>query len=350
LESIFNSFYQVDTSINRRYGGTGLGLAISRRLVELMGGRIWAESELGAGAVIHFVVPLRPAEASATPLEPPDPLAGKRVLLVDQSLTLLHNAGEQLRAWGMTPVLAASLEEAKRLADDAMTPFDLMVVEITGTLDSTGDGSKTDRLAAASTLCKRRPSLACPLIMLAAIGGPMLDQRARKLGFVAHITKPLKYSQFRQTLLTVLSGRGENAATAPPIFDTALAARHPLRLLLVEDNAINQKVALRILERLGYSADLANNGSEAVAAVERQQYDLLLMDVQMPEMDGLEATRTIRARLPAEQQPVIVAMTAAASRSDQRACHDAGMDAFISKPVQIEALSAVLAEGRRLHH
>ena len=348
-ESIFQSFSQVDASISRRFGGAGLGLAISRRLVEFMGGRIWVESEPGRGSTFHFQIPLHPAPNGAAAPEPVAALAGKRVLFIDHSLTLLRNVSQQLQAWGVTPTLATSLAEAARLAADAPAPFDLVIIEVATTLDQNGgDG---DRLAAASALCKRHAAAqSCPLIMLADIGGPILDQRARKLGFVAHLTKPLKYSQLRQALVNILGSNGPSAAPAAgaPIFDGSLAARYPLRLLIVEDNIINQKVALRILERLGYNADLANNGREAVAAVERQPYDLVLMDVQMPEMDGLEATRAIRLRLPAAEQPAIVAMTAAASRDDQQACLAAGMDAFIGKPVQIEELTGVLAQGRGL--
>ncbi len=347
--NIFQSFYQIDASNNRRHGGAGLGLAISKRLVEFMGGRIWVESEPGSGATFHFQIPLWPVAGAPAAAEPIPGLAGKRVIFIDQSLTLLRNVSRQLQAWGVAPVLAASLEEAQRLAAAASAPFDLAVVEVASLLDN-GD-AETDRLPAAGALSKFNPPLACPLVMLAAVGGPILDPRARHLGFVALLTKPLKYSQLRQVLINQLGSHGVAAAPAPtpPIFDAALGARHPLRLLVVEDNIINQKVALRILERLGYDADLANNGREALAAVERQPYDLLLMDVQMPEMDGLEATRAIRARLPAEQQPAIIAMTAAASREDQQACLAAGMDAFISKPVQIEELTAILADGIHLH-
>jgi signal transduction histidine kinase/CheY-like chemotaxis protein len=346
--NIFQSFYQIDSSNNRRHGGAGLGLAISKRLVEFLGGRIWVESEPGSGATFHFQIPLWPVVGATAAAEPLPGLAGKRVIFIDQSLTLLRNVNRQLLAWGIAPVLATSLEEAERMAA-ASAPFDLAVVEIASLLAS--NDTETDRLLAAGALSKRSPTLACPLVMLADVGGPILDQRARQLGFVALLTKPLKYSQFRQVLGSSLDSHAVTAAPAPtpPIFDAALGARHPLRLLVVEDNVINQKVALRILERLGYDADLANNGREAVAAVERQPYDLLLMDVQMPEMDGLEATRAIRARLPAEQQPAIIAMTAAASREDQQACLAAGMDAFISKPVQIEELTAVLAAGKQLH-
>ena len=201
----------------------------------------------------------------------------------------------------------------------------------------------------ASALCRRYPALAAPLVMVTAIGGPILNQRARGLGFVGHTTRPIKYSQLRQVLAAALGNQAdaERPPTAP-LFDGSLGTRNPLRILLVEDNTINQKVALRILERLGYAADLACDGSEALAAVRRQPYDLLLMDLQMPEMDGLEATRAIRTQIAADQQPTIVAMTAAASREDRQACLDAGMDAYISKPVRIEELTGVLTEVKQV--
>ena len=335
---------------NHDYIGAGLGLPICRRLVELMGGSIWVDSQPGAGSHFHFQIPLHGSTTdTAVALSPAPPvLAGKRILFVDANLTLLRNVSALLIAWGARPALASSLDEAERLAELESERFAVAVIEIPATLPgSTGEDEET-RLNAISAVRRRLPALACPVILLVAASSSTLDGQARKLGFAGQLTKPLKAAQLQALLVSTLENPDAGAyQLAPkPIFDTEFAAQHPLRILLVEDNVINQKVTLRILERLGYAADLAVNGRDAVLAVERRQYDLLLMDIQMPEMDGLEATQAIRARLPAARQPVIIALTAVASRENQRACLDAGMDAFMSKPVRSEDLTAALRMTR----
>ncbi len=335
MDRLFEAFTQVDASTTRKYGGTGLGLAISKRLAEMMGGSMWVESEVGRGSTFHFTIL---AEAAPTPLRVylqgvQPQLAGRRVLIVDDNATNRRILSHQTRSWGMIPRAAASGAEALAWLRQG-EPFDLAILDL--------HMPEMDGLTLAREIRKLRDAETLPLVMLTSVGGQARE--ARELGFAAYLTKPVKPSQLYDVLVKVLAGRAVPVMEhrAVPQLDPEMGKRHPLRILLAEDNMVNQKVALRILERLGYRADVAANGREVLEALERQPYDVVLMDIQMPEMDGIEATRRIRERWPAERQPRIVAMTAHALEGDRERLLAMGMDDYISKPVRVEELVAVL--------
>jgi signal transduction histidine kinase/CheY-like chemotaxis protein len=333
LDRLFRSFSQVDTSTARKYGGTGLGLAISKRRVELMDGRIWVESEVGVGSTFHATIWLEPAPAvTRRPVargEQPN-LAGKRLLVVDDNATNRRLVSRYAGAWGMLVREAALPGEALRWVMQG-EPFDVAILEVMM--------PEMDGLALAAKIRAHRDERALPLIFFSSLG--RREANADGIAFAAYLMKPLKPSQ----LFEALSGLFADAQTAPgqpaeP--DSPLAERAPLRILLAEDNAFNQKLALRLLTQMGYGADVANNGLEAREALRQIPYDVVLMDVQMPEMDGLEATRHIRGLFPPERQPRIIAMTANAMQGDRELCLDAGMDDYVSKPIRVEELAASL--------
>ncbi|HEU4673238.1 MAG TPA: GAF domain-containing protein [Candidatus Limnocylindrales bacterium] len=339
---LFQSFSQVDASIARRYGGTGLGLAISRRLAELMGGSLTAESSgvPGEGSRFELVVRMpeanRDAVLSVRPSRIEADLSGRNVLIVDDNATNRRILVAQTARWGMvpretgSPVEAADwLHEGQRF-DIAL--FDLLMPEMDG-LELASEVAGLPK--------RRRP----PVVILSSIG--LRDREGAAVA--AWLAKPVKPSALHDTIATVLLGgavRSVAAASVPADGSTdgagPLADRHPLRILLAEDNAVNQKLALRLLAQMGYSADLAGDGLQAIEAIERTPYDVVLMDVQMPELDGLEATRRIRARWPDLQLP-IVAMTANAMAGDREACLAAGMTDYISKPIRPAELAKALA-------
>jgi PAS domain S-box-containing protein len=347
MDRLFRSFSQVDASTTRRYGGTGLGLAISKRLSELMGGRMWVESEEGVGTTFHFII-----QAEAVPdltyrfLHEVQPqLDGKRVLVVDDSAINRRILTLQVGSWGMVPTASASPIEALdwiRRGD----AFDIAILDM--------QMPEMDGLMLAAEIRQVRDAEALPLVMLTSLGGRDAVQGTDPEGveFAAFMTKPIKPSQLFEALLTVFAGQPTRVrrreATRESAFDTEMGQRLPLRILLAEDHATNQKLALMLLQRLGYRADVAANGLEAIEALERQAYDVVLMDVQMPEMDGLEATRRIRRQWPGEQGPYIVAMTANAMEGDREECLAAGMDDYVSKPIRVEALVGALNKVRPL--
>jgi len=328
---LFKAFSQVDSSTTRKYGGTGLGLAISKQLSELMGGRIWVESVPGRGSTFHFTVRVRRSSLPEPALDLHS-LKGLRALIIDDNATNRRLLEVQSIAWSMTPVLAESPSVALALVEKEK-PFDLILLDM--------QMPEMDGLELAQVLAHNPKSARVPKIMLSSIG-----RRIEVEGTPLHsaISKLIRQDRLLGVLLDAIGEREGGHATAPPPALERLAERLPLHILLVEDNRVNQRVALRLLERLGYSADVAANGLEALDALRRQPYDLVLMDMQMPEMDGLEATRRIRADFPAKRQPRIVAMTANAMKGDRERCIEAGMDDYISKPVKWESL--VEAIGR----
>ncbi len=340
LGRLFQSFSQVDVSTTRRYGGTGLGLAISRRLANLMGGEMWVESTQGAGSAFHFTIQTRSAVNLVVDTPIVDPM-GRRVLIVDDNHTNRVILRELLRRWGIEPTAAESGAAALALLDTD-SKFDLAILDLCM--------PEMDGMQLAEAIRRSEHGKHLPLIMLASTSDRFLREEANRFSFSAYVSKPVKKSHLynivlralRRTSLPVL------APEPPSIFDGAFATRLPLRILLAEDNVVNQKVALRILGKLGYHADVAANGQEAVDALNRQRYDVVLMDVQMPEVDGLDATRIIRHSLPAERQPVIIAMTAAAMQEDRQACINAGMNSFVSKPIRLEQLTTALEDSEDL--
>jgi signal transduction histidine kinase/DNA-binding response OmpR family regulator/putative methionine-R-sulfoxide reductase with GAF domain len=333
MDRLFRAFSQVDASTTRQFGGTGLGLVISRRLCELMGGRMWLESTPGVGTTFYFTLTAAPAPAQPKRhLAGPVPqLAGRRLLVADDNTTNQRILRLQAEGWGMQVQTVASGAAALALLAEGAS-FDVAILDMQMPL--------MDGAALARAIRERVPA-GLPLVLLTSLGRREEDLRGGV--FAASLQKPVKAAQLYETLLGVLGARGAICAEAPPRPAVEkLAAQLPLRILLAEDSAVNQKVALKTLERLGYRADVAANGLEVLAALERQPYDLVLMDVQMPELDGLEAARRITRELPPARRPRIVAMTASAMQGDREACLEAGMDDYISKPVRAEQLREVL--------
>ena len=341
LDHLFQAFSQVDTTTTRRYGGTGLGLAISKRLAEMMGGTVWAESAgvPGQGSTFHFTIIAQAApELRARPYlagEQPQ-LRGKRLLIVDDNATNRRILVLQTRAWGLVVRDTASPQEALewlRRGD----PFDLAILDMRML--------EMDGLTLAAEIRKLRDAVTLPLILCTSLS---LNEMAGETAvFAASLTKPIRPSALFDALMGVFATQpqvAEKVAPAKPRLDAEMAARHPLRILLAEDNAVNQKLALRLLAQMGYRADVAANGLEAIQALERQPYDVILMDVQMPDMDGLEATREICARRPRAQRPRIIAMTANVMQGDREMCLEAGMDDYLGKPIRVEELVAALRE------
>ncbi len=347
LTRLFRSFSQVDASTTRRYGGTGLGLAISKRLSEIMGGMMWVESDgvAGHGATFHFTIV---TESATVPmpvyLSSTQPqLSGRRLLIVDDNPTNRKILTLQAQSWGMVPLEAASGPEALELirrgdAIDAAI-LDHQMPDMDGLMLA----AEIRRVETAVPQPSQRHRL--PLVMLTSLGRREAGPETTGADFAAFMTKPIKASQLYNVLVGLFADQPAKlpeAAASAPQFDYGLGQRYPMRILMAEDNAINQKLALRILERMGYRADTAANGLEVLQALERQPYDVILMDVQMPEMDGLEATRRICAERPGDGRPRIIAMTANAMREDRELCLAAGMDDYLSKPIQLKELQASL--------
>ncbi|MFQ5399846.1 MAG: response regulator [Anaerolineae bacterium] len=342
MHRLFQSFSQVDSSTTREYGGTGLGLAISKHLAELMGGRLWVESELGEGSTFHFTIVVKrvAAEISDSLKDSRQHLVRRRILIVDDNATNRDILCRQVKSWDMIPCCAASGQEALTHIHQG-DQFDIAI------LDMHMPGM--DGAMLAREIRKRRSAQELPLVMLSSLG--QQDQEAASRLFQAYLTKPVKQAHLCNTMANILAGQATKHKPkkhTQTVFDSNLGQEHPLRILLAEDNAINQKVALRILERLGYRADVAANGLEVLAALRRQMYDVVLMDVQMPEMDGVKATQRIKEDWPEDQRPRIIAMTAHALEGDREFYLTRGMDGYISKPVRVNELIEALQECKPL--
>src|SRR6266511_1345463 len=343
IDRLFKSFSQVDASTTRQYGGTGLGLAISKSLAEMMGGRMWVESAVGKGSTFHFTIQTQPTQAVRPPLKCTQPqLAGVRLLIVDDNPTNRRILTLQSRKWGMLPRDVASGELTLALLRQN-EPFDLAILDM--------QMPEMDGLTLAGEIRKLRGREVPPIILLTSLGNALESLELSTSPFAACLTKPIKQNQLHEILLQVMGGPKRATRKVVPAnkLDSTLAQRMPLHLLLADDNVVNQKVALRLFDQMGYRIDIAGDGLEAIRALEQKHYDIVFMDVQMPEMNGLEATRLIRERendLTSGPGPksriIIIAMTANAMTGDREKCLTAGMDDYLSKPVRPEAVQATL--------
>ena len=346
MSRLFQSFSQADSSTTRKYGGTGLGLAISRRLTEMMGGLMWAESKgVGRGSTFTFtiqapIVELPESEGRAY-IGMQSELQGKRALIVDDNETNRYILNMQTSKWGMHTRDTESPEQALAWLQNGES-FDIAILDM--------HMPEIDGVDLARRI--RRIDAKIPLVLFSSLGRREVGVDAEAGLFAAYLTKPLKQSQLFDTLTGLFMRakvRAERplSATANRLkLDPDFAARHPLKILLAEDNAVNQKLALRLLEQMGYRADVASNGVEAIDSIQRQIYDVILMDIQMPEMDGLDATRSIR-KLSSLKQPRIIAMTANAMQGDREMCIAAGMEDYISKPIRVNELMDALLKVQK---
>jgi PAS domain S-box-containing protein len=332
MDRLFKSFSQVDASTTRRFGGTGLGLAISKRLVELMGGRIWADSEPGQGSTFHFTVMVGVQPGAGARVASLPEFENRRLLVVDDSATNRRLISGLTRSWGMEVVEAGSAREALALLGNG-TRCDLGIVDL-HMPDMDGE-----EFAQAIHASPNLPKL--PLVLLTAFG-----RATRNPDFVQSLAKPIKAGALRTAIRTSLRRQPVISRSQDPfpslVIDSTLGQRCPLRVLIAEDNLVNQRVASLLLERLGYQPMTVVNGAEAVAAIAGGSYDAILMDVEMPELDGCQATRRIRKLSGSTTRPWIIALTAGATEADRERALGSGMNDFLTKPARTEQLAAAL--------
>ena len=328
---LFRSFSQVDASITRRFGGTGLGLAISKQLVELMGGRIWVESVEGQGSTFAFTIDVGALSGrTASPQRDHATLRLKRVLVVVGNTTLREAIRLDLQTLGMIPLVASTSLEAQKIMASERAVISLALVD-SQLVDAEG-------LEWATNLQRQLPPHAHVALLIPA-QDTALPLRAERLGITTCVRKPLKTNTLADTIRKILVKPA--GTVTPPMhvdIDAGLATRHPLRVLFAEDNRVNQRVISMMLKGMGYQPDIAADGLAVLEMTTRTAYDVILMDVQMPDLDGLETTRRLRARNDAGVRPYIVALTANVTERDRAACLQAGMDDFLGKPVRIPDL------------
>ncbi|HVT01752.1 MAG TPA: DUF6804 family protein [Thermoanaerobaculia bacterium] len=327
--SLFQAFSQADSSTSRKYGGTGLGLAISRQLVQLMGGEIGCESRPEKGSTFWFTVPLEAAHSPVTGADPIESaLHSRRVLVVDRDEERQMTLVRLLSAMGLKPVTE---KESSQIAQAVRSYGDIEVIFF--------DGPEPQQIFRA--IRSGLPSLP-PVVLLTSSAGQISEEELRRSGVVAEVTKPVHRAALRRALALAVGEQTPQMTFAPVMSRPEDLSASAFRILLAEDNVINQKVALRQLEKLGFKAEAVANGAEAVEATLRFPYDIVLMDCQMPEMDGFEATAAIRAREQSERHTIIIAMTANAMEGDREICLKAGMDDYLSKPLTRELLDATI--------
>ncbi|MBT7863644.1 MAG: response regulator [Gemmatimonadetes bacterium] len=334
--SIFDAFSQADSSTTRKFGGTGLGLSISRQFVEMMGGRIWVDSSLGQGSTFHVTVHLPPApDDEAVPRPQPADLQGLSALIVDDNETNRLILRETLAGWGMNPVPIANGKAALRVlkaAQEEEEPFDLVILD--------GMMPEMDGLQVADAIHQDQHLVPAAVMMLTSLDDPDYIEQVRTKGVSNCLRKPVAPSDLMDSILAALAGRIDLGADQEVIQNTDQWNLTPLQVLLAEDNKINQRVAVGLLQGHGHQATIANNGLEVLAALEGDaRHDVILMDLQMPQMGGLEATQHIRAGEGQSGHHIpIIGLTANAMEGDRQMCLDAGMDGYVPKPVRRAAL------------
>ena len=345
---IFDPFAQADTSTTRKYGGTGLGLTISNRLVSVMAGKIWVESEPGKGSKFHFTVRVKGSARTIAGEKPASPavLHGVRVLVVDDNATNCRILTSVLRSWGMMPVAVESGQEALKqlaMARHKSEPYGVVLTDM--------HMPSMDGFMLAKEIRQSPDLLTATIMMLTSAGHGGDVERCKDLGLSAYLQKPIRQSELQEAIVRALGTQNIPLPSAQTfaIEDTPQRS-DGLRILVAEDNLVNQKLVCRLLQKRGHSVVVVSNGREAIQALERERFDLVFMDVQMPEMDGFEATSAIRHRengTPRHQ--AIVALTAHAMKGDHERCLQAGMDAYLTKPIRAEELDLLLNQCRALH-
>src|SRR6516162_643815 len=339
-QTIFEAFEQVDSSTTRRYGGTGLGLSISAALVKLMGGTMWVESKIRQGSKFHFTVVLELKKSeSESVAEEVQKLIDLPILVVDDNASNRRILKEVLTNWRMKPTLASSGAEALNALEKGKSRNSFAVVLLDVHMP------EMDGFAVAEQIKNSHEQQGIKVILLTSASRPSDVARRRELGISDYLSKPIKQSELFDAIVTAMAEHGRKTERYESTSALIQASERSLRVLLAEDNPVNQTLAMRILERLGHKAQVANNGKEALERAQEEEFDVILMDVQMPEMDGLEATMAIReAEAGSRKHVPIVAMTAHAMKGDREKCLSAGMDRYLSKPIRIDELKQAMSE------